>query len=78
MVLHCQITGPKTEEKKGLGSRRSDPQTLSQSFLTSSSGSCLHWLSCSIQQSISCSMMGLMGAVLAEVGSARCKAFYVD
>jgi hypothetical protein len=30
--------------------------TLSQSFLTSPSWSCLHWLSCSIQPSISCSI----------------------
>lgn len=31
-------------------------RTLSQSFFTSASASCLHWLSCSIQPSISCSM----------------------
>ena len=32
------------------------PPTLSQSRLTSTSESCLHWLSCSIQPSISCSI----------------------
>lgn len=32
-------------------------RTLSQSFFTSDSASCLHWLSCSIQPSISCSIV---------------------
>lgn len=43
-------------------------RTLSQSFFTSASVSCLHWLSCSIQPSISCSMI--------ECGSSlSCKSF---
>ena len=34
--------------------------TLSQSRLTSTSESCLHWVSCSIQPSISCSMWKIL------------------
>lgn len=50
------------------GAAQAYPRTLSQSFLTSDSESCLQLLSCSIQASISCSIGGRIEKMRAIVG----------
>lgn len=50
------------------GAPKAYPRTLSQSFLTSDSESCLQLLSCSIHASISCSMGCVIEKMKAIVG----------